>query len=67
MEVEFENISQWRLTYSLQEDYRKSCFEKHLLRLPSVTSTRDVDVQNVLSRELCAVPLDLFYVNGTVR
>ena len=24
-------------------------------------------MQNVLSRELCAVPLDLFYSNGAVR
>ena len=24
-------------------------------------------MQNVLSRELCAVPLDLFYSNGVVR
>ena len=23
--------------------------------------------ENVLSRELCAIPLDLFYLNGAVR
>ena len=28
---------------------------------------RDVDVQNVLYCELCAVPLDLFYSSGPVR
>ena len=36
-------------------------------RLLSVSSKRDVNVQNVLSRELYAVPLDLFYLNGSVR
>ena len=64
LKVESENIPRWWLTYSLQEDYRNSYFEKNLLRLLSVSRKRDVDVQNVLSRELCAVPLDLCYVNG---
>ena len=27
----------------------------------------DVGVQNVLSRGFCAVPLDLFYLNGDMR
>ena len=35
-------------------------------RLLSVSRERDVDVQNVLSRELCNVPLDLFYSNGAM-
>ena len=26
----------------------------------------DFGVQNVLSRELCAVPLNLFYLNGDI-
>ena len=33
----------------------------------SVSRERDFDVQNVLSRELCSVPLDLFYPNGARR
>ena len=33
----------------------------------SVSREREVDVQNVLSRELCAVPLDLFCSNGAAR
>ena len=36
-------------------------------RLPSVSREQDVDVQSVLSRELCAVPLDLFNSNGAMR
>ena len=36
-------------------------------RLLSVSGERDVDVQNILFRELCAVPLDLFYSNGAMR
>ena len=36
-------------------------------RLLSVSRKRDVDVQNVLSRELCPVSLDLFYTYGAVR
>ena len=37
------------------------------MRLLSISRKRDVDVQNVLSLELYAVLLDLFYVNGAVR
>ena len=36
-------------------------------RLLSVSRERGIDVQNVLSCELCAVPLDLLYPNGTIR
>ena len=36
------------------------------LRLLSVSREREVDMQNVLSRELCAVPLGLFYSNGAM-
>ena len=36
-------------------------------RLLLVGRERDVDVQNVLCRELCAVPLELFYPNGAMR
>ena len=32
----------------------------------SFSGERDVDVQNVLSGELCAVPLEMFYPNGAV-
>ena len=46
-EVESETVSQWWLTYSLQENYRNSYFEKHFLRLLSVSRKRDVDLQNV--------------------
>ena len=67
VEVESENISRWWLIYSLQEEYQNSYFEKYLSRLLSVSRKRDVDMQNVLSRELCAVPLDLFYLNGALR
>ena len=67
LEVESEDIS-WRwLTYSLQEKYRNSYFQKHLSWLLPISRKRDFDVQNVLSRELCAVPLDLFYLSGAVR
>ena len=37
------------------------------LWLLSVSWDWDADVQNVLSCELCAVPLDLFYSNGAMR
>ena len=40
---------------------------KLFLRLLSVSRERDVYVQNVLFRELCAVPLDLFYPHGGMR
>ena len=33
----------------------------------SVSRERDIDVQIVLSSELCVVPLDLFYPNGAMR
>ena len=33
----------------------------------SVSREWDVDLQNVLSHELCAVPLDLFYPNCAMR
>ena len=33
----------------------------------SVRKERDVDMQNVLYPELCAVPLALFYLNGSMR
>ena len=36
-------------------------------RLLSLSRERDVDVHNVLSREPCVVPLDLFCLNGAVR
>ena len=36
-------------------------------QLLSVSREQDVDVQNVLSRELCAILLDLFYPNGAMR
>ena len=64
---ESENIFRWWLTYSLQEEHRNSYFEKHLSVLLTVNRKRNVDVQSVLSRELYAVPLDLFYLNGAVR
>ena len=37
------------------------------LRLLSVSRERDVDMQNVLSHKLSAVPLALFYPNGAMR
>ena len=37
------------------------------LLLLSVSRERDVDMQNVLSHELGAVPLALFYLNGAMR
>ena len=67
LEAKSENNSQWWLTYSLREDYRNSYFEKHLMRLLSISRKWDVKVQNLLSLELYAVLLDLFYVNGAVR
>ena len=66
LEVESENISRWWLTYTSQ-NYRKSYFEKNLLRLLSASTKRDADVQKPLSCKLCAVPLDLFYVNGAAK
>ena len=36
-------------------------------RMLSVSRERGVDVQNILSCELCAVPSDLFYSNGAMR
>ena len=38
-----------------------------MLRLLLVSRKQDVDKQNILSRELDLVPLDLFDVNGAVR
>ena len=35
-------------------------------RMLSFSGERDVDVQNVLSGELCAVPLEMFYPHGAV-
>ena len=42
-------------------------FVNLFLQLLSVSREQDVDVQNVLSRELCAILLDLFYPNGAMR
>ena len=38
-----------------------------LSRLLSGNRERGVYVQNILSRELCTVPLDLFFPNGAMR
>ena len=36
-------------------------------RLLSLSREQDVYVQNLLSRNLCAIPLDLFYLNGAIE
>ena len=43
------------------------CYVNFFSRLLSVSRERDVDVQNVLSRELYFVLLNLIYSNGVVR
>ena len=36
-------------------------------RLLSLSREHEVYVQNLLFRNLCAIPLDLFYLNGAIK